>query len=92
MDNTHTQTHLDTYTNTFGHIHKNIWTYTQKYLDTYTQTFGHIHKNRLTNTRTQLDKYTKICKKWTAVGDYELILWGIEAMLYILHLGVSKPL
>ena len=38
------------------------------------------------------ETHKKSCKTWTAVGDYELILWGIEAMLYILHLSVSKPL
>ena len=35
---------------------------------------------------------TKTRKKMTAVRDYELILWGIEATLYILLLGISKPL
>ena len=28
---THTQTHLDKYTNTFGQIHKNIWKHTRKH-------------------------------------------------------------
>ena len=87
----HTQKHLETYTKIFGNIHKNIWKHTQKHLEAYLQTFGHIHKNRLSNTQTQLDKYTNTCKKWTAVGDYELILWEIEAMHYILLLGMPKP-
>ena len=82
---------METYTQTFGNIHKNIWRHTYKHLDTYTKTCCQIHKNSWTNTQKQLDKYTKTCNKWTAVGDYELILWEIEAMLYILLLGMPKP-
>ena len=34
----YTQKHLDTYTNTIGRIHKNIWTHTHKQVDRYTKT------------------------------------------------------
>ncbi len=62
------------------------------HISKYTRTVGQIHNNNWTNTQQQLDKYTNTCKKWTAVGDYELILWEIEAMHYILHLGMPKPI
>ena len=41
----------------------------------------------------KIRKCTEFCRRnRVAVGDYELILWGIEAMPYILHLSISKPL
>ena len=89
---TNTQEHLDTYTKTFGQIHKNMWTNTHEHLDKYTRTFGQIHINIWIHTQKQVDKYTNTCKSWSAVRDYGPILWEIEAMLYILHLGMPKPL
>ncbi len=78
-------------------MHKNMLTNTQKYLDKYTKTFGQIHMNIWTNTQEHLDKYTntvdtytKIYKFWSVVRDYGLILWEIEAMPYILLLGMPK--
>ena len=79
------------YTKTVGQIHKHIWTNTQKHLDTYTNTFGHIHKHIWTNTQKQVDKYTTTYKSVSVIRDYGLILWKIEAMHYILLLGMPKP-
>ena len=36
-------------------------------------------------------EYTKTYKNWSVIRDYRLILWEIEAMHYILLLGMPKP-